>query len=135
MEKITADPKYRKRVLIKGAIYMGIALVAVLWIIPHASGYLMETNPARAFLFLETLIFLILLLMILSWINVLSVGIQCIRQKQYPPKDVPVFMDMVLITGRKAVTKGRLVIGSAVAAITLCVLLCVTLAVTVFSMF
>ncbi|MBN2103400.1 hypothetical protein JW835_05090 [bacterium] len=135
MDKVKADPKYRKHVLIKGTVYLTIALVLVLWIVPQASEHLMQTNPPRAFLFLETIIFLILLLMILSWINVLRVGIQSIRQKQYPPKDVPVFIDTIVITDKKAVTKGKLVIGSALLAIALSVCLCVTLAVTVFSMF
>lgn len=135
MEKVKADPRYRKRVLIEGVIYLIIAFVLLQWVIPNTTVSLMKTRPIYAFLFLEGLIFLILILMLLSWINVLRVGLQCIHQKQYPPKDVPVLRDMVILTDQKAVLRGRLVIGSAFIAILLCVYLCFTLADIVLKMF
>lgn len=135
MEKITADPRYRKQVLIKGAVYLALALVMILWIIPRASGHLMQTDPAKAFLLLEALIFLILMLMILGWVRVLYVGIQCVRQKRYPPENTPVLRDMSVTTGKKAAVKGNLVIGSALIAIVMCVYLSLTLARVVITLF
>lgn len=135
MEKVKADTRFRRRVIIEGIIYLIIAFVLLQWVIPNTTVFLMKTKSVYAFMFLEGLIFLILILMILSWVNVLRVGIQCIRQKQYPPKNVPVLRDMMILRDQKAVWRGWLVIGCAFIAILLCVYLCFTLADIVLKMF
>ena len=135
MEKVTADPQYRKRVLVKAVIYLATVFVLLQWIIPKVSLQLMKSNPGHAFLFLECLIFLILIFMIVSWIHILRVGIQCIKQRRYPPKDVPVIRDIVISTDKPAVVRGGFVIASALIAIALSIYLCITLASIVLAMF
>ncbi|MBN1779666.1 hypothetical protein JW948_00940 [bacterium] len=135
MEKMKADPAYRKRVFIRGGIMLVAALAIIQWVLPKFSGLLMESNPSYAFIFLEILIFAILVLLILNWISVLRVGIQCVQQRRYPPKDVPVLIDVTVQTDQKAVFRGYWVIAAALIAIFLCIYLFITLAMVVVRMF
>ncbi len=135
MEKVTADPAYRKRFLIKGAVYLILTLAAIMWVIPKTSDRLMQTNPATAFLLLEILIFLMLILMMLGWINVFRIGKRCIRERRYPPEGVPVIRDVVISKDQKAVRMGAGLISRALLAMILCIGLCLTLAAFVFRTF
>lgn len=103
---VSADPKYRKKVLriVLLASIAGFALLALL--IPPLEKASTHADPARTLATMKIALAILLLIPVLLMIVIIRIAVKTIKQKQFPPEGMQVLRDTTILYDGDATKRG-----------------------------
>ncbi|MGI9568304.1 MAG: hypothetical protein ACR2PH_00830 [Desulfobulbia bacterium] len=119
---ISADKKYRKKVLILYLIFASLGAVSIHWGLPWVKRHIQDLEQANVLNNLILLIRFMFLSIVPLSLYLLSYGRKVLTHKRYPPFDTKVIKDTKILEGKKALLRGRLITATAVCLIAVCLI-------------
>jgi hypothetical protein len=109
-EILKADPGYRKRtmLIITGMLIAGCLVIAFL--LPWLKSYMLTLGCRKASQLLFAIFAVAFIVPLLLSFHIIRTGVKSLREERFPPTGTKVIKDTVLLTGKEARNRGKILI-------------------------
>jgi hypothetical protein len=110
---IHTDRKLRRVVLLALVAFAGIGAALVRWVLPWATRYVTNLEPAKALRILQIALSAIFLSVLpIAW-YIAAFGRKVVTSRRMPPPGTKVIKDTAIITGQPALARGKALVAIA----------------------